>query len=291
MSQSLSVASSRRLRRYPRQGRKQIAGWFVRADAEIFSSVLTDQRRRGLPGSPLEIGVHHGRSFIPLCLSATSEEPAIAVDIFENQEHNLHAPSGRGDYRIFCRNIKRFGDLRAVQIICGSSLDLTPEKIGRELRFVSIDGAHWHGAVLNDLRLAARCACPDCVIAVDDFFNPDFIDVTSAYFEWATQDSGFAPFAISKGKLYLCRPEHVDHYQEVLLQNPYILFNNKKTVDFMDQKVLVITGLYGGFMSPLKRYLQVKAPSVHATLRAWVKRQGKRLAGSRRLRGPVTPSG
>jgi Methyltransferase domain len=263
---SLTRGQLQRLRRYARQNRKRIKGWLGRADAEIFATVLSDQVRRRVSGSPLEIGVHHGRSFIPLSLTATADDPAIAIDIFEKQEHNQRDPSGRGDYRIFQRNLQRFGEPDVVDIISDSSLDVTPERIGRELRFVSVDGAHWREAVLSDLRLVSSCAGPDCVVALDDFFNPDYSGVTQAYFEWSSTNKELAPFAISRGKLYLCRPEHLEHYQSTLLQNEYLKFNNKKTSDFMGQRVLVITGLFSGALSPAKRYLQIKAPILYARL-------------------------
>jgi hypothetical protein len=61
-----------------------------------------------------------------------------------------------------------------------TSKDLQYHKDG--VRFVSVDGAHWFKADLNDLRLAASTAGSNCVIALDDFFNPDYPEVSAAYF-------------------------------------------------------------------------------------------------------------
>jgi hypothetical protein len=268
MPDGLAAADcARRLKTYVRRQNRRVSGWFNRADGEIFMSVLLDQKERALAGSALEIGVHHGRSFIPLSLTSSPSAPAIAVDIFEDQHHNTIDPSGRGDYKAFMGNLKRFGNDNCVKIITSSSLELFPDSIGREIRFASVDGGHWHDAVLNDLKLVEACAGSDCVIALDDMFNPDYAEVMVACFDWLRTAPAFRAFAVSGGKIYFCRPGHESHYKEVLLKNFYILFNNKKTLRFANSEVLVVTGLYRGLLSPIKRYIQLKSPEVYGRLR------------------------
>jgi hypothetical protein len=63
------LASTRSLRRYNSFGARRISGWFSHIDREIFSSLLLFQSARGIQGATAEIGVHHGKSFIPLCLA------------------------------------------------------------------------------------------------------------------------------------------------------------------------------------------------------------------------------
>jgi hypothetical protein len=36
-----------------------------------------------------EIGVHHGKFFLPIVGLSVREEPAIAMDLFEQQQHNF----------------------------------------------------------------------------------------------------------------------------------------------------------------------------------------------------------
>jgi Methyltransferase domain len=275
MSDGLAVRDcARRLKAYVRRQNRRVSGWFNRADGEIFMSVLLDQKDRGVPGSALEIGVHHGRSFIPLSLASSASAPAIAVDIFDDQRHNTIDPSGRGDYKTFVGNLKRFGIADCAKIIVSSSLELSPQSIGREIRFASIDGGHWHDAVLNDLRLVEACAGPDCVIALDDMFNPDYAEVMVACFEWLQAQPSFHAFALTDGKIYFCRPGHEVHYKQVLLGNFYLLFNNKKSINFHGSNALIITGLYGGLLSPIKRYIQIKSPQTYTYMRAFAKRRG-----------------
>jgi hypothetical protein len=268
---------ARRLKAYVRRQNNRISGWFNRADGEIFMSVLLDQKDRQVTGSALEIGVHHGRSFIPLSLASSPSAPAIAVDIFDDQHYNTMDPSGRGDYRTFLENLKRFGRADHVRVITSSSLELRSDSIGCELRFASIDGGHWYDAVLNDLKLVEACAGPDCVIALDDMFNPDYAEVMVACFEWLRTRPAFRAFALSAGKIYFCRPGYEEHYKERLLANFYVRFNNKKSLNFFDSQALIITGLYGGYLSPIKRYLQIKSPKTYGRMRALVK--GRRSAG------------
>ena len=158
--------------RYVAHGRRRVAGWFSRIDAEIVSTIMLSQTSRNVKGDALEIGVHHGKTFILLKLCLHDGETAIAVDVFENQELNKGGRSGKGDRDRLEYNLKRFADGTVnTDIITTSSLDLKQSELKARtsgLRFASIDGGHWYEAVLNDLRLAAHCAGGDCVLAIDD---------------------------------------------------------------------------------------------------------------------------
>lgn len=260
------------LRRYARAGRNRIRGWFLRSDAEIFASILFDQARRRVDGAALEIGVHHGRSFVPLSLSASASDPAIAIDIFDRQDLNTVDPSGRGDYARFQRNIRQHGDWSRTRPIASSSLDLQPRDLGAKLRFASVDGAHWHDAVVSDLKLVEGAAGDDCVIALDDMFNPVFPEVMSGFFTWWASRPNFIPLATSNGKAYLCRPAQQEHYQKVLLANGHLHFNHVKTIDFLGSQILVLAGFGGRLRPTLARTLYVYSPGLHARLKRLLKR-------------------
>jgi hypothetical protein len=196
------VKADARISKFVVHGRKRIAGWISRVDAEIFVTTLLDQTRRGAKGDTLEIGVHHGRSFLLQNLCAADDEAAIAVDIFDRQDLNVGHRSGKGDLEKFNTNVARFGDVAKARILQKSSVSLTTDELKTHtagLRFGHIDGGHSFAVVLNDLRLTAGCAGNDCVIALDDFFNPDFPDVAAAYHEWMRERPGFVPICASKG--------------------------------------------------------------------------------------------
>lgn len=87
------------LLRYLRQDKRKIIGWLQRVDAEIYGAIFTFQEQRNIQGGCVEIGVHHGKSFIPLCMALRANEKALCVDLFEDQERNIDS-SGRGDFDV-----------------------------------------------------------------------------------------------------------------------------------------------------------------------------------------------
>lgn len=279
-----------RVSKFVAHGHKRIAGWTTRLDAEIFATVMLDQSRRGTKGDALEIGVHHGRSFVVQNLCVADGETAIAIDIFSKQDLNLGNRSGNGDLERFKFNVAHYGDVMKTNILQTSSLDLTAEQMKTHtagLRFGHIDGGHWFRAVLNDLRLVAPCAGDDCVIALDDFFNPDYPEVAAAYYEWIKERPKFVPMCLSKGKLYLCSAGKEEVYFEALLRNDYIRFHFKTKTDFLDNHVLLITGRYGGMIGLARQYLSFYAPGVFKKLQE----RRKRTTNSKLLRrSPIEAS-
>jgi hypothetical protein len=254
-----------RISNFVAHGRKRIAGWTSRVDAEIFATVMLDQTRRGVKGDTLEIGVHHGRSFILQNLCVAEREVAIAVDIFGRQDLNVGHRSGKGDLEKFSRNLARFGDIAKTKILQRSSLSLTSEELKTQtngLRFIHIDGGHSFGVVLNDLRLTADCAGEDCVIALDDCFNADFPDVAAAYHAWMVERPGFVPICASKGKLYLCRSSAEQLYFDALLRNKYLRFQFKTRTQLVGHEIILLTGRYGGLRGLMLQYLSYHAPGV-----------------------------
>src|SRR3546814_9689943 len=54
---------------YVRQGLKRVDGWLVPYSVDFIRSLAALQRDTGIAGSVGEIGVHHGKLFIPLARS------------------------------------------------------------------------------------------------------------------------------------------------------------------------------------------------------------------------------
>ena len=219
-----------RISKFVIRGRKRIAGWTSRLDAEIFVTALVDQTRRGARGDTLEIGVHHGRSFLLQNLCAADGESAIAVDIFDMQDLNVGHRSGKGDLDKLNYNLARFGDRAKAKIFQKSSLNLTTEELKTHttgLRFGHIDGGHWFGVVLSDLRLTAGCAGDDCIIALDDFFNPDFPDVAAAYHEWMREVQALSRYALP-GANYICAGQVPSSYTSTHSSGTIIFASNSR---------------------------------------------------------------
>jgi len=244
---------------YCHSGRKKVNGWFARNDAELFLALLALQGKMGVAGGMAEIGVHHGKSFIPLCLALGAGEKALCIDIFEEQSHNEDA-SGQGDRSVFEANLGKFGvDKAKVVIHAGSSFDVTPEIVTQavgETRFFSVDGGHWHDIVINDLDLAGATLNQGGIIALDDFLAKAWPDVSYGFFDWYRATGGdFAPIAIGTSKLYLARKGMAQAYLDGLMANPAISSRIYKTYDFLGMKVPLLINPYPAFVIAAKNKL------------------------------------
>ena len=75
-----------------------------------------------------EIGVHHGKSFIPIVLFS-GDSVCHCVDVFEDQSLNIDS-SGRGDYEVFCRNLTKFNiSMDRVRVHKAYSTSLSPNHL------------------------------------------------------------------------------------------------------------------------------------------------------------------
>jgi len=264
------------LRAYARRGSRKVEGWLTRIDAEITRVLLEAQTGDQMSGGVAEIGVHHGRYFIELALSLGDDEKAVALDLFEAQHENVDR-SGKGDRARFQANLAAFGiDEARVEILQGSSLDAAPATFtdaAGAVRFFSVDGGHWRDLVLNDLRLASTAIAPHGIIALDDWNNAAWPDVTGAYYLWMQEAgaAGFAPLAAA-AKLYVCREEHLQFYR-AKLRNDGFLRNFRQPqeprvgdhsapyfrADFLQRR--------RGMRGKVERWMRMNAPDLFVGLR------------------------
>lgn len=205
---------------YLRKNKKNVRGWLQRVDAEIIGCLLEIQRNKSIIGSCVEIGVHRGKSFIPLCMSLQRDERALCIDIFDDQSKNLDA-SGNGDFDKFAKNLMRFRiDFSQVSVIKGSSEEVSAEDVLNQVgpvRFFSIDGGHWKSIVQNDLYLAEKTLARGGVVALDDYCRAAWPDVSTGYAVWQENtETDIVPFAIGSNKLFLCRKDFSLFYREAL---------------------------------------------------------------------------
>jgi hypothetical protein len=75
---------------------RNIEGWIHPFTAMIILYLARFQSNEHIYGNMAEIGVHHGKSFLPIYFALGANEIAIAIDVFENQQYNFDK-SGRGD--------------------------------------------------------------------------------------------------------------------------------------------------------------------------------------------------
>jgi len=268
--------SDARLTRYCRSEYKTINGWLHQLDAELFLHFLQFQSRSGIVGATAEIGVHHGKSFVPLCLALTGDEKALCIDIFEDQALNKDR-SGFGSRAILEKNLARFqAPMDRVSILASSSFDVSAEQIRGlvgEVRFFSVDGGHWRDIVVNDLNLAAAVLHQGGVIALDDFLHKEWPDVTHGFFDWyAAGGAEFGPIAISQGKLYLAHRRVQQTYLDSIYANETLNARVWKTYEFLDTKVPILIQRYPAFVVALKRRLERDHPQLLERIKAFRRR-------------------
>jgi Methyltransferase domain len=263
-----------RFRQYVVSGNSRIAGWFSRIDAEIFHLVTKSQNAEGWEGAVAEIGLHHGKSFVALCLALKDNERAYGIDLFEQQDRNLDQ-SGKGNRSILESNLALWSVPPASFTLDARSSELvTPEDILGSVggvRFFSVDGGHWRDIVYNDLLLAERTLLKYGVIAVDDFLRAEWPDVSRAYFDWHRQRSKpLVPFAIGFNKLYLCDEELVGFYGKVLETSSFLRIFFVKRCEFFGRDVPVYQTLplpEWGIRKRLRWYFKVFQPDTYARLK------------------------
>ena len=223
-----------------------IKGFFEPGLLRLYLELDAVHESRGVRGALVEVGVFHGKSFMPLALLRQPDERCVAIDCFEDQSVNIDR-SGEGDGVAFRANVDatmraccdvgdggwddaRIGSDWLAVLEMDSTLladDGAPLACaaGSPARLFSIDGCHTAEATAADLRAASSAMHPEGVVIVDDAFNPDWPGVVTGMFDWrrdvlemTADDSndwnsvGLEPFLIGFGKVFLCRPAAREAY-------------------------------------------------------------------------------
>jgi len=216
-----------------------VEGYMTSLDARLIAALLRYQDENNIQGHLCEIGVHHGRLFLMLALARREGERALAIDLFEDDAINSNTRHAGRD-RAMLANARRLGiDLLAQETFKTSSLDVKPSDIlartTAPIRFFSVDGCHLYREVENDLRLAESTLTPDGIIAVDDFFNPNWADVSFATYNFLCRTEKMVPFAITS-KLFLAAPEMAEKYKLALSKRQDL--GQTSTVQFLGREIL-----------------------------------------------------
>lgn len=214
-----------KLERYCRMGHRQVAGWLSPVAIDVIRLIADVQHTVQLDGAVCEIGVHHGRLFILLCLLRRRGERALAYDLFGRQEENSDR-SGAGDEAILQANLARHGvDRTGVAIVQANSLALTARRIiddcGARVRLFSVDGGHTAEVTANDLELAAGALAEGGIALLDDFFNeawPGVAEGACRYMAGAT--CRLHPVAIAGNKFAFTTAEPwAARYQQAIMNS------------------------------------------------------------------------
>jgi len=186
------------------------------------------QKREGVSGSIAEIGVHHGKLFILLMLCARPGEIALAMDVFDQQEHNVDA-SGRGDEAMFLDNVRQHvGSTAHPVVVKGDSLQLDGQQVraaaGSPCRLFSVDGGHTADITDHDLTTAAAAVADGGVVILDDYFNCEWPAVSEGACRFMAQGDipRLIPFAIGGNKVLLTTTSQwANRYRKALLNRGF----------------------------------------------------------------------
>lgn len=158
-----------------RQAFSTILGGFTFEAAVLFMLYNQLIRDSGVAGHVLEIGVYHGLSAIGVAALRGPFHRFVAIDLFENQQELNISQSGPGSQKAFLDNMGKFYEsLDFVEIIVGPSANVQPAQLGQGFSFCHIDGGHSSAEAYQDLMLCSEVLMPGGLLALDDYFNPEF---------------------------------------------------------------------------------------------------------------------
>jgi len=228
-----------RIARYIHHGKFYVDGWLRTEAALAIHALVERQRALGVDGGVAEIGVHHRKLFILLYLLSRSPEPAVAIDLFDDQHLNVDL-SGSGDLRKFRRNLERHADSSRLVLHQGSSLDLAATDLIRlgngRLRMISVDGGHTAEITAHDLAIASEALAEGGIIVVDDVFNEQWPGVADGVQRHFVRRPNLVPFAIGANKTYFCRPSHREAYRDAAIA----MADNVTMPEFLGEPVAVL---------------------------------------------------
>lgn len=180
-----------------------IEGWFQYDAALMFMAYNQLLASCGVAANVLEIGVHHGRSTIALAALRQPNATLYVIDLFEKLQAQNISRSGGGDQAIFERNVRKFfGDTAfIVPLICAST-SVDRSLLNGKFSFCHVDGGHSRAETLHDLELSTSLLVPGGLVALDDYFNPEFPGVCEGAIEfWARHPKVLRPVALAFNKV------------------------------------------------------------------------------------------
>jgi hypothetical protein len=200
---------------------KYIIGWTVSEKiCPLLALIDQIQQKKKCSGNVAEIGIHHGKSFIPLAKLCRGDEQALAVDCFDDQSKNIDK-SGKGDKKIFLEHCKKAKVKRKVVVLSKDSNKLRPKGIKGALkndlpiRLFSVDGSHTKQCTHHDLRLASNTMHDLGVIIIDDYLHLHWPGVRAGVDAFLGERNDWRPFYLGYNKLFLCRSKYYKLFWKV----------------------------------------------------------------------------
>jgi len=198
-----------------------IEGWFNWEDICPLLEIVNNNQEEG---NILEIGVHHGKSFIPMTTLLRNNEVAVAVDVFEDQQFN-YDKSGLGCSLKLKENIKKVYQndeiFTKIKIIKNDSIKMNSNEYldytnGGKYRIISIDGCHTKSATLYDLRNAIKILSNDGIIILDDYFNHHWPGVKFGIDTFLEENNNYRLVYLNANKFIICYKDNYTKYINIL---------------------------------------------------------------------------
>ena len=200
-------------------GRRTVQGWVEPQTLDILRTLAEAQDHQGVSGAVAEIGVHHGKLFIGLQLLNQPGAPALAVDVFGDQDLNVDQ-SGRGDLRRFEANVRRWSDWSSVVVKQEDSARLSGDDVRKlvegPVRLFSVDGGHTEEIVHHDMTTVEQALAPGGIAIADDVFNTEWPGVSVGTLRYLDTGGALVPFAIGFNKVYFSDQDHAKPYREAI---------------------------------------------------------------------------
>lgn len=212
--------------------RQQIPGFFHKPALDLCKFVAKSGLMPDVKDdvSFVEIGIHCGKSFIPLSnLFSKYCSRFYAIDIFDLDPDEPHATGEHGKKR-FLENLDLYSIVPQVTIFQEYSTKLSAEmkkEIGN-IGFASIDGSHSYEDTKNDLDIISEQLHPKGSIIIDDVFHKRYIEVVWALQEFIKSQDKIIPWLVGGNKVFLAYKDRAKElYEYVGKQAPFdIVFVN-----------------------------------------------------------------
>jgi Methyltransferase domain len=198
----------------------EIQGWLDPQFFDVLIAVKKAQNLTGACGGAMEIGVHHGRFFIPLNGMIDDASRSFAVDLFEDQKFNVDK-SGVGSRQHFQENLLKFDRHRGanVEIIKRDSIHADLSIFNGQkpiLKLISIDGGHTAEQTISDLRFCSSVLSPLGILFIDDILNGHWLGVIDGVTTFLRGRPTLWPLMIGHNKLVMCYMSVHEEYRKLL---------------------------------------------------------------------------
>lgn len=202
----------------------KIEGWFDKPIINILDCINDYQKQNAIKGNIAEIGVYHGKSFVPLYLLAGNGESVLAVDVFEDQQFNYDGSGANCSFNKFMNNMNEYvgKNLEKLIIYKTDSSKMKSDdylkkcKNNLKFRIISIDGCHRANETKIDLMNSSEALTTGGIIIVDDYFNKDWPGVSEGVGQFMNINKDLKPFFIGWNKMIFAHAEFAKAYQSVL---------------------------------------------------------------------------